>query len=246
MKNNLFLLPLLFIGISLLSPDPASAQAPVPPLKIGIVGDSTVCLYPDASPRRGWGQMLPDFFSADTKFLNLAEGGRSTKSFPKAKWQQILDFKADYVLIQFGHNDSHAKNLPESTDAATDYKDYLRAYVAEARKAGSIPILVTPPHRRLFKDGHLTSELKPYITAMKEVAAELNVPLVDLYEKSGALFESLGEEASAALTINAALNEDQPLSQDRTHFTPKGATELARMVAESLADLDVRLKASRR
>ena len=42
-----------------------------------------------------------------------------------------------YILIQFGHNDSHAKGQPESTDADTTYADNLRGFVREAREAGS-------------------------------------------------------------------------------------------------------------
>lgn len=231
----------LLLGASLtLAFTPAEAA----PLKIGIVGDSTVCLYPESSNRRGWGQMLPDFFSTDTSFLNLAEGGRSSKTFPAPKWQQILAFKPDFVLIQFGHNDQHAKSQPESTDVATDFKEYLRQYVQEARQAGATPIFVTPPHRRMYRDGRVTLDQTPYVNAMKEVGQELAVPVIDLYARSGALFDSLGEEGSTAFTVNGGVNEDQPQTQDRSHFTLKGATELARLVVEDLAAIDARLKAN--
>lgn len=223
-----------------------SAQTPGVPLKIGIIGDSTVSTYPEAAPHRGWGQVLPDIFISGTTVLNLAKTGASTKTFPPDRWQQVLEFKPDFVLIQFGHNDQHAKTKPEATDADGDYKENLRRFVKEGRQNGATPILITPMHRRTF-DGatpHLTSELEPYVHAMKEVGQELNAPVVDLYEASGILFESLGEEGSTPLTLNNTDNADRPGKGDRTHFTSQGAKEMARLVAKGLADVDPRLKAA--
>ncbi|SDU27707.1 Lysophospholipase L1 [Verrucomicrobium sp. GAS474] len=214
-------------------------------LKIGIIGDSTVCNYPAGSRQEGWGEELPSYFSADTTFLNTAEKGRSTKTFPAAHWKQILDFKPDYVLIQFGHNDSHEKSRPEATDAATDFRENLKRYIAEARASGIVAVLVTPVHRRTFDEsGHLTTELEPYVTAMREVAKEVDTPLVDLYQASGVFFESLGEKASDTLTMNTVSNADQQGKPDRTHFTTKGAKAIAGLVATELAKVDPKLMAA--
>ena len=108
------------------------------PLRVVIVGDSTVCNYPENRPERGWGQFIQERFNDGAVIVtNLAASGRSTKTFIKeGRWQKALEQKPDYVLIQFGHNDSHAPERPESTDAATDYKDYLRRYVDESRGRG--------------------------------------------------------------------------------------------------------------
>ncbi len=236
---------ILLILAILLVPN-LSAQTPDEPLNIGIIGDSTVSTYPEAAPQRGWGQVLSDFFIPDTNVLNLAKSGASTKTFPPDRWQQILDFKPDFVLIQFGHNDQHAKTKPEATDADGDYKENLRRFVKECRQNGAMPILVTPMHRRTFDSAtlHLTTELEPYVNAMKEVGQELNVPIVDLYETSGFLFESLGEEGSEPLTLNNTDNADRPGKGDRTHFTSQGAQEMARLVVKGLANIDPRLKAA--
>ncbi len=220
------------------------------PLRIGIAGDSTVCLYPPGSAQHGWGELLPEFFDPATAFCNQAQGGRSSKDFPPERWQAVLAFKPDFVLIQFGHNDSHAKERPEATDPATDYRENLRRYVAEARAAGAVAILVTPPHRRTFgADGQLTAELAPYAAGMKEVAAELDVPVVDLYAASGALYASLGKDGSVAYTMNdagKAPEPGRPAAMDLTHFTAFGAREMARIVADGLAEAAPRLKAARR
>jgi lysophospholipase L1-like esterase len=205
------------------------------PLRLALIGDSTVCDYNSTSDKRGWGQFLSEFLPKDTQIANLARGGASTKTFPPDRWQRVLSSKPDCVLIQFGHNDSHAKDKPESTDAATDYRDNLRRYVREARDAGIRPILVTPVRRRLYKNGHPTTELARYADAMKAVATELDVPLIDLHATSGALFDRLGEEGSNAFTVNKPDNADRPGLGDRTHFTETGAREIARLVAADLA-----------
>jgi lysophospholipase L1-like esterase len=213
---------------------PLSAQTGQP-LKIAIAGDSTVATYKPTEVLRGWGQLLPEFFAPGTQIDNFAKNGRSTKTFrAEGLWQKTLADRPDFVFIQFGHNDSHTPlaTHPEGTVADGDYLENLRLYVSEARAAGSVPILVTPMHRRTFlADGTMTRELLPYVTSIKKVAAEMKVPLVDLYADSGALFEKLGDAGSAFFT-----------PKDRTHFSEKGARVMAFFVARDAAKLDERLQ----
>ena len=215
---------------------------------IALVGDSTVESYqPDKTILRGWGQLLPEFLAPGTKVLNVAQSGRSTSTFPKENWQKVLDAHPLCVLIQFGHNDSHPKERPEATDAATDYRDNLRRYIREAREANIQPILVTPVCRRTFReDGTLKDNLAPYAESMKIVAEEMKVPVVDLHALSRTLLEKLGETGSESFTANRNLPKYQTdptakdgeskggKSGDRTHFTETGAREMARLVAEAL------------
>jgi lysophospholipase L1-like esterase len=207
-------------------------------LKIALIGDSTVCNYKESESRRGWGQMLTEYLADDVGVLNFARSGASTKTFPDDRWQQVLQATPDFVLIQFGHNDSHDPSNPESTDAATDYRDNLRRYIREAWEAGIKPVLVTPVRRRLFhKNGEPTSELAPYADAMKVVAAEMDVSLIDLHADSGALFSQLGERGSDDFTINKLDTDDRPGQGDRTHFTETGAKAMAQLVAHELQQL---------
>jgi lysophospholipase L1-like esterase len=195
-------------------------------LTIVILGDSTVADYPASSSLRGWGQVIVNGFKKDVTVRNFAANGRSTKTFiAEGLLAKSLKVKADFALIQFGHNDSHKKGNPESTDANTDYKENLRSYVEAFRKAGTQPILVTPMHRRTFRGGKVTEELKPYADAMTAVANDMKAPLVDLYAASGALFEKLGDAGSA--DFNAT-------EKDRTHFSEKGAQAMAGLVLEGL------------
>lgn len=225
------LLSLLCLGL-------ATTMASAQNLKIALIGDSTVCDYPESSNKRGWGQLLPEFLAPGITVINEARGGLSTKTFPSDRWDRVRAAKPAYILIQFGHNDSHAKDKPESTDAATDYRDNLRRFVREAREAGAEPILVTPVRRRTFRaNGDLSTELTPYADAMKIVAAELDVKVIDLHATSGELYTRLGEEASTHFTPNALDTADRPGRGDRTHFTPAGAQTMAGLVADGLADI---------
>lgn len=201
-------------------------------LEIGIIGDSTLAAYEADSPRRGWGQMLPEYLVPGTIILNEGERGKSSKSFPAERWRRILSARPAVVLIQFGHNDEHAKMpLPE-------YKANLQRYLEEARRAGISPVLVTPMHRRTYKAGQLTDELAPYAAAMKELGAEEKVPVIDLYDLSGKLYVSLGEEDASALTVNYAGGTSK---EDRTHFNEQGARKLAALVAAELPKSDPKL-----
>jgi lysophospholipase L1-like esterase len=206
------------------------------PLRIVIIGDSTVCEYPQAKPERGWGHFIEERFKDGTvKVINLAASGRSTKTFiEQGRWKKAIDEKPDYVLIQFGHNDSHDPAKPEATNAATDYKDYLRQYIDESRAIGATPILVTPMVRRKFKsDGKLQNELQPYADAMKEVGTEKKVPVIDLHASSKELIEKLGPTAAAELANKEG---------DATHFNEKGARAMADLVLKELPTAEPKLK----
>ncbi|MEI9893390.1 MAG: rhamnogalacturonan acetylesterase [Chthoniobacter sp.] len=198
------------------------------PVKIAVIGDSTVCEYPADSPNRGWGHYIGESFREDAvQIVNLAAGGRSTKTFiGEGRWTKTLAEKPQFILIQFGHNDSHAKDHPEATDAATDYREYLRRYVTEARAAGAVPVFITPMQRRNFRpDGTLEDILLPYAEAMKAIGAELHVPVVDLHAMSGELYLQLGPEKSLELANKPG---------DATHFGEKGARTMAELVMSKL------------
>jgi len=123
------------------------------------------------------------------------------------------------LLIQFGHNDSHNSDRPEATDAATDFRDYLRRYIDESRAIGATPILVTPVQRRTYgSNGKLNNSLIIYADAMKAVAAEKKVGLIDLNASSGRLYEQLGPAANDMVASTP---------DDRTHFNENGARMMA-------------------
>lgn len=227
----------LFLSLaSLATALSSSAESTNVPLRIVIIGDSTVCNYALKRPDRGWGMFIEERFKeGHAKVINLAAAGRSTKTFIKeGRWQKALAEKPDYVLIQFGHNDAHDAGKPEATDAATDYKENLRRYISDSRAIGATPILVTPMVRRLFDaEGKLQDELQRYAGAMKEVGAEQAVPVVDLHAASKNLVDQLGPEKSAELANKKG---------DITHFNEKGARAMADLVMKELPAAVPKLK----
>src|SRR5213594_3619893 len=95
---------------------PAAAQ----PIKIVLVGDSTV------NDEGGWGTGFRASFGPPIECINLAKNGRSSKSFrDEGLWTPALDAKPNYVLIQFGHNDNPGKGPERETDPETTYRGNL-------------------------------------------------------------------------------------------------------------------------
>jgi lysophospholipase L1-like esterase len=203
-----------------------AAEAPKA-IRVVLIGDSTMADYAPEKAARGWGMYMQEHFDRSVLVTNLAANGRSTKTFiSEARWARALALKPDYVLIQFGHNDAHAKEKPESTDAATDYRQYLRQYISEARAAGAVPILITPMLRRTYdKEGKLEDALQPYADAMKTVAAKERVVVIDLHSLSRAYYEKIGETETATLASEPT---------DQTHFNGKGARAMAELVLGEL------------
>jgi lysophospholipase L1-like esterase len=195
-------------------------------VRVLLIGDSTVCDFPPDRDMQGWGQALPHFFASTVSFLNAAASGRSSKSFRnEGLWEKALTFQPDFVFIQFGHNDQPAKGPERATDPGTEYRDNLRRYIREARAIGAQPIVVTSVARRTFHGDRIATNLTPWVEAAKAVAAEENVPVIDLHAKSIALYEKLGPAGVTAINSGGT---------DKTHFSPEGARRIAELVVEEL------------
>ncbi|WP_298861812.1 rhamnogalacturonan acetylesterase [uncultured Gimesia sp.] len=225
----------ILISCLLSFPPPTSASETQ--IRILLIGDSTVATYnkrpKDRPDLTGWGQVFGEFFNSDVTILNRAASGRSSKSFIKeGRWKKVVAEKADHLLIQFGHNDCPGKG-DRATDPATDYQQYLRQYIDEARAVNINPILITPVTRRRFQNGMIWTTLRPYADAMLKVGREKNVPVIDLHQKSVAMFNKLGDEKSAYFS---------PKPDDRSHFTSNGAREIARLVVEEIPNAVPALK----
>lgn len=172
--------------------------------KIILVGDSTVAV------QGGWGSSFcSEHVTSFVACVNLARGGRSSGSYiSEGSWELALNearvagFVTTWVLIQFGHNDQPGKP-GRSTDLETEFPANLRRFVTEARAAGAKPILVTPLTRRQFKERILQNDLTPWAAAAKRVAAELNVPLVDLNALSSSAVQSMGSTAANRMAQKA-------------------------------------------
>jgi len=200
-----------------------------------LIGDSTVT---DQSyePGASWGQMLPRFLPG-VAVANHAESGETMKSFISGlRLAKVLSqIKAgDYLFIQFGHNDEK-KNWPQTyVEAHTTYKAYLKAFIAEARLRDVTPVLITPMQRRNFdSQGKVRNTHGDYPQAVREVAAEEKVALIDLERMSVAFYEALGPEKSP-LAFSAG-------GKDVTHHNNYGAYELAKGIVQGIRDAQLPL-----
>lgn len=219
MSNRRCVLSLLVLFAAL----PAMAgdrplPAPIRASKIILVGDSTTAV------QGGWGpRFCGDHVTSFAACINLARGGRSTYNYrAEGSWSLVESemrapgYAATWVLIQFGHNDQPGKP-GRSTDLQHEFPDNLRRYVQEVRAAGAVPVLLTPLTRRQFADGRLIDDLAPWADAVRRVARELDVPLVDLHARSRALVQAMGPVM--AMTLAQA-----PASQPQVAAALSGTT----------------------
>ncbi|MEW2073512.1 MULTISPECIES: rhamnogalacturonan acetylesterase [unclassified Streptomyces] len=223
------------IGVPLALAMTGTAQA-VPGRRsrtLHIAGDSTAAQkYADAAPETGWGMALPFLLHRHLTVANHAVNGRSSKSFvDEGRLETILSSirPGDFLLVQFAHNDEKTADPTRYTEPWSTYQEYLRMYVDGARARGARPVLATAVERRRFDaDGRAVPSHGEYPAAMRALAAEEQVALLDVQALSLALWQELGaEETKKYFNWTAA-------EQDNTHFNPPGAIAVARLVAREL------------
>ncbi len=211
---------------------------------IYLTGDSTV-VDAQYEPWASWGQMLPYFFVPNEVVIaNYAESGETLKAFEDRHridkiWNKIKS--GDYLFIQFGHNDQKAGNSTKS-----GYRKRLKEWILKARELGATPVLVTSMNRRVFDENNkIVNTLDDFPDAMREIAKEENVDLIDLNALSKTLFEAMGPEKAKKAFVHYPANSypNQPTAlADDTHFNTYGAYELAKCVVKSIVDQNLPLK----
>lgn len=181
-------------------------------------GDSTV-----GDPRRGpggnWPTQLCQWLKPEISLCNAAEGGETTKSFITGqRMDKVLSqMKAgDFLLVQFGHNDSTAQWPQTYTEPATTFKAYLSVVLAETRRRGATLVLVTPLERRANGD-----TVGPWARAMREFATQENIPLIDQWSASKQLWTALGPEVGTAFS-------------DQTHLRGYGGYLLSKLIVTGI------------
>lgn len=210
-----------------------------------LAGDSTV-VDQDKEPWAAWGQMLPRFFGPKVAIANHAESGETIRSFEsERRWAKIFSTikSGDYLLLQFAHNDQ--KPGKGYVPAETDYTALVEKYVEKARQIGAHPVLVTSMNRRTFDEaGKITDTLAPYPQALRKIAQQQKLPLVNLNAMSKVMWETMGSEGTLKVFVHYPANTFPGQTEelkDNTHFNSYGAYELARCVVESLRQQKVPL-----
>jgi lysophospholipase L1-like esterase len=207
-----------------------------------LAGDSTV-VDQYYEPWAAWGQMLPRFFLPGIVIANHAESGETTKSFvAEHRLAKIMTTMkpGDYLFIQFAHNDMKPGAVP-----LDEYKKLLTVFIAQTRAKGATPVLVTSMNRRTFDDaGKITNSFGPYPDAMREVAAQQKVSLIDLNAMSKTLFEAMGPEGTLKAFMHYPADSfpgQTAAIADDTHFNSYGAYELARCIVHGIREANLPL-----
>jgi lysophospholipase L1-like esterase len=220
-----------------------------PPRKttVWLIGDSTMANKEiKAYPETGWGMPFSNFFDSTIVVDNRAKNGRSTQSFINEKlWQPVVDNMAagDYVFVQFGHNDEVPTKKTYTTEE--QFRNNLVRYVNETRAKKAFPVLITPVARRKFdSSGHVVGTHEVYSEIVRSVAAQLQVPLIDLDKKSQALLQQFGPENSMLVYNHLQPGEHPNYPEgkaDDTHFSELGARKMAEIVLQEIRNLKLPL-----
>lgn len=227
---------------------PASGTIPT----LWIAGDSTVNINGGATPMRGWGQELDQFFDkTKINYVNRAIGGRSSRTFyTEGRWQKILDEikPGDWVVIQFGHNDvgrpdasskfrGSVKGIGDETETVTkpdgatevvhSFGWYLKTYVRTAREKGANVILCSPiPHKKFDAAGKPQrdwAEWRGWIAACAQAEGASYIDLAELISRG---YDRLTQPEIEAFFADKG-----------THTTPAGALFNARALLTGLRAL---------
>lgn len=213
--------------------------------RIYYAGDSIVAQKDISSyPETGIGQMLPLYLNHDVFVQNYARNGRSTKSFiDESRLAAIYNDirEGDFLFIQFGHNDEKSEDPTRYTSAYGDYQVNLEKFVNVARNRKAYPVFLTPLCRRRFdENGKLTDTHGEYPEAMRKLAEQLHVPLIDLCALSYEAISAAGDEASKKWFMNfdGGIYENYPEGKkDDTHLRPEGAIFFSGIIAKELVKL---------
>jgi lysophospholipase L1-like esterase len=236
---------------------PATA-APAPPVpQLFVAGDSTASEYPpNPKDQQGWGAVLqPLFDESKLRVVNVARGGRSSRTFiTEGHWDRMLiDVRSgDFVIIQFGHNDSGALNqepagstrplrargtIPGIGDESEEIDNvvtgtheavhsfgwYLRKMIAGTRAKGATPILLTLTKTNRWNDGRIPCDAEGYRRWTWQTATRARVAFVDLTRISADRFQREGPVAVTSQFID-----------DTVHTTLSGAEANAKDVLAGL------------
>ena len=197
--------------------------------RLFIAGDSIAAKYAETSTTVGWGMIIPDNFEKDVAVVNYAQAGSSTKTFPNMA--PILNNigRNDFVIMQFGHNDSMSDS--RGVDVAT-YMANMKSFVQQIRAKGATPIIATSTCCYLFEEGKFnynidSDGIMKYRNAAKQVAQQNDVAFIDVaylmtQRASGYTKEQLDE-----MYVDEGYN-------NRVHLTQKGAEFVAKIISDEI------------
>ena len=198
----------------------------------------------------GWGMVLKCSLDPRVEVVNLARGGRSTKTFiEEGLWAGLLEKinPGDTVMIAFGHNDADRVKIVRFTDPKGAYTDNLTRFVADVRAKGGQPVLMTPIAKHVFVGDQVQETHGAYAVAVRDVAKATKTPLIDLDADMMGAQQARGEAGSRGFYL-IYTPEDHVArypqgNTDTTHINEGGARLAAALVAARLAFLKLPVSA---
>ena len=240
------------------------SDEPTKVVTIHTIGDSTMSSYDQSIAAQkgmdGWGDYLKDCLKSDWAIVyNWADRGETARSYYNGIWTKTStdrpEFETpvadkvnegDYVIIQFGHNDSKAYSTVQ-------YEQWLGTLVDAVKAKGATPIMAGSICRARFgSDGKITrlgridtyddsgriaesgADINEYTFDYpyhaKQVAQAKGIEFIDVTTGVKEMFETYGEAKTKALFP----------SGEKTHTNKLGAQLIAKVAARLL--LDTKLK----
>ena len=219
-----------------------------------IIGDSTVRNGDGTGKNQqwGWGSMIADYFdTSKISVQNHAIGGRSSRTFiTEGRWDKIIATlkKGDYVIMQFGHNDSgplddtaRARGTIKGTgeeskeiynpitkkqEVVYTYGWYMRKYIRDTKAKGAIAIVCSPIPRNDWKEGKVIRSSDSYSKWAEQVAKEEGAYFIDLNNLVAIKYEEMGADK---------VNPFFPV--DHTHTNLDGAKINAEIVIDAIKEI---------
>lgn len=124
------------------------------------------------------------------RLVNAGIGGHTTEHGAARLERDVLSAKPDYAIICFGSNDFYRKNGITPQVTVAKYTENLTAFVTQLRDAAVTPILMTPPFisenasggAGNYPQGSVNAALDEYVEAMRGVAKDCDVDLIDIHK----------------------------------------------------------------
>lgn len=234
----------VFLWLTSLTPGAAADKTTVVTF-----GDSTTATRGDL---RIYSRILEEELSGVT-IINAGVGGHNTKHARARFAKDVRAHDPDLVVIQFGINDAAVdvwKDPPQQTNRVSlaEYEKNLRHFVDTLKADGAGVILMTPnllrwtpkmreiygkpPYDPDDEDG-FNRFLGSYARVVRELAAEKELPLVDVYR----LFETYGE--SPDRSVDDLLLDGVHPNEAGQRIVAEGLLPQVRKFLDSLAKVKV-------
>jgi len=202
--------------------DAAPATNTVQHPALFLVGDSIMRTGKDNGETGpwGWGSEIGAFFDpAKIHVYNEAYGGRSSRSYiEEGLWAKVLEQlqPGDFVILQFGHNDSaNSESHPSratitgtgdetiqlgispAKDTVHTYGWYIRRYVTDAKAKGATVIVCSPVPRNTWANGKMKRGFDGYAQWAADAAKASGAFFIDLNSLAADRYDALGQEKTA-------------------------------------------------